>query len=285
MNVAWPVGVDREPREDELNITDLGHILKPALLVLLLPPVPPLLLAGLGAVLAAGRRLRLGRWTLVLGMAGVWLCCCEGTGQWMTRHLLHAPTALEARTFAALNEQSRKSGDVAVLVLGAGVRSYVPEYFGSDLQDLTLQRLRYGVWLARRLGAPLGFTGGIGFAARSGKLPEATVAGRVARDEFGMPLRWAESRSRDTRENAAFSLPLLKASGIRKLVLVTHQQHMPRALQAFNVAAQGEIEIVAAPVGLLADGMSGVLDWCPSAEGFATVRYVVYEWLGRLAGH
>ncbi len=107
------------------------------------------------------------------------------------------------------------------------------------------------------------------------------MVARVAREEFGLPLRWAESQSRDTRENAALTLPLLKADGVRKLVLVTHDLHMPRALRAFS--GQG-VEIVAAPVGLRDDAMSEIGDWFPDAEGFGRVRYAIYEWLGYRLG-
>ena len=43
-----------------------------------------------------------------------------------------------------------------------------------------------------------------------------------------------KSESRDTRENAARTLALLKPAGIDHIVLVTHGYHMPRALRAFT---------------------------------------------------
>ncbi|MDY0745834.1 YdcF family protein [Paucibacter sp. R3-3] len=270
-----------------MNIADLVHGLKPLLLVLLLPPVPLMLLIALGGVLMLRRHMRWGMSMLMLGLLGLWLSCCEGSTRWLNRYLLDTPAALNARDLAALHRQQLATHDVAVLVLGAGVRDYVPEYMGPGLQPLTEERLRYGVWLARRLEAPLGFTGGIGWGARNKLFTEAALVERAARDQFDTPLRWAESRSRDTRENASLSLPLLKASGVRKLVLVTHVEHMPRALKNFHEAAQGAnaMEIIAAPVGLMSNGTGAWLDWCPSGEGASGVRYVVYEWLGSLAGH
>ena len=274
-------------RNENLNIADFVHSLKPLLLVLLLPPVPLMMLIGLGAVLMLRRHSRWGLAVLLLGLMGLWLTCCEGSTRWLNRHLLDAPAALNARDLASLHQQQLAAHDVAVLVLGAGVRDYVPEYMGPGLQPLTEERLRYGVWLARRLEAPLGFTGGIGLGAQHKLFPEALVVERVARDQFDTPLHWAESQARDTRENASLSLPLLKASGVRKLVLVTHVEHMPRALKNFHEAAQGAnaMEIVAAPVGLMSNGSGAWLDWCPSGEGAQGVRYVIYEWLGSAAGH
>lgn len=261
---------------------DLLHALKPWLLVLLLPPMPfflPLLAAaGLGLW---RRHWQFGRALVGLSLLGLWLSCAEGTGQWLVLHGLRAPPALSAAAIKAL----RDKGDVAVLVLGGGARLDVPEYSGPNLSLITQERLRYGVWLARQIDAPLGYSGGIGWSARHLTVSEASVAVRSAKEEYGLPLRWAEGQSRDTRENARLSLVLLKADGIKTVVLVTHDLHMPRAQQAFVDAAAGEMTIVAAPVGLHRDAMSELTDWMPSGEGLSRVRYAVYEWLALRAGH
>ncbi|MBT9492628.1 MAG: YdcF family protein [Paucibacter sp.] len=264
----------------------LLHQAKPLALALLLPPAPFLLLIATGAILLsrAGRRPIWGQMAIGLGVLGVWLSASPALGQLLSRGLLQQPAALSATDMTALGQRQRAQADVAVLVLGGGARQDVPEYGGAALNEISFDRLRYGVWLARRIQAPLGFSGGIGWTARRLKDSEASIAERTASEEFALPLRWAEGHSRDTRENAALSLQMLKADGIRKIVLVTHEQHMHRALKAFHAEAKGEIEIIAAPVGLLQDGMSELLDWAPSDEGFARVRYAVYEWLGLRLG-
>ena len=267
-----------------LNTHIVEQVVKPVLLTLLMPPAPMLILILLGAWLIWRHR-RGGLAAICLGVIGVWLGTCSGTGQLLATYLIHVPASLSVQQMADLREEVRSKGDVAVLVLGAGVRNFVPEYHNSGLRPLTLERLRYGIWLSRQLDAPLGYTGGIGWNSVARKLPEAIVVSRVAREEFGKPLKWSEGRSRDTRENASLSLPMLKADGVKKVVLVTNDLHMPRALQDFVDVAQGQMEIVPAPVGLVADGLSEPGDWCPSVDGFERVQYAVYEWLGRLAGH
>jgi uncharacterized SAM-binding protein YcdF (DUF218 family) len=274
-----------------LNPVSFLHAIKPYALTLLLPPVPFLLLILVGAVLLS-RANRQRRWAwlvIVLGVLGIWLGGSEAVGQLLSRNLLQTPAVLSAPARSALAQRSQTQGDVAVLVLGAGARQYVPEYADSSLNSLSLERLRYGVWLAKQIKAPLGFSGGIGWSARHLKDSEAGIAERSAREEFGIPLRWAEGSSRDTRENAALSVRLLKADGINKIVLVTHEQHMLRALKAFHAAVlaadQGDIEIIAAPVGLSREGAYELLDWAPSDDGFFSVRYAVYEWLGLKTGH
>jgi uncharacterized SAM-binding protein YcdF (DUF218 family) len=52
--------------------------------------------------------------------------------------------------------------------------------------------------------------------------------------DFAVPVRWQESTSRDTWENARDSAAILQAAGIRSVFLVTHAWHMRRALIAFR---------------------------------------------------
>ena len=59
----------------------------------------------------------------------------------------------------------------------------------------------------------------------------------IARAEWNVPLRWTETASRDTHENAVNTVALLRPAGIREIVLVTHGLHMPRALREFRAAA------------------------------------------------
>lgn len=252
---------------------------KTGLLVALMPPAPLLALAAWG-----GWRLRRGRrggaWLTGMALLALWLSMTEAAGELLSR-AAGQPAALSLDAMASLRGQT----DGAVLVLGAGVRRVVPEFSGERPTELTAERLSYGVWLARRLGWPLGFTGGIGWTATERKQPEAVVVARVAAEEYQMPLRWAEGRSRDTRENALNTLPLLAQAGVKQVVIVTHEAHMRRAMRAFEAeASRFGIRVVPAPVGLRQDALTDFNDWCPSVQGFARVRYAVYETLAWWAG-
>jgi uncharacterized SAM-binding protein YcdF (DUF218 family) len=248
---------------------------KSAVLVLVWPPTPFLLLSLLAW---RWRQRRWAGWLLGAALLGAWLSCTEAAGEWLTRHLLQPPPALAV---AELPE----GPSTAVLVLGAGIREAVPEYGRPALKPLTQERLDYGVWLARQRGWPLGFTGGIGWVAQDQIHTEAEVVARVLKEQYGLGLKWAESSARDTQENAANTLPLLHKAGVRRLILVTHDAHMPRALRAFrSIAAARDIEVVPAPLGLRADAYSSIGDWVPSEGGYARVRYVVYEGLATLTG-
>lgn len=253
---------------------------KTLVLAAVLPPAPLLLLAAWGGWrLRRGRRL--GGVVLVLALLGIWLSATEAMGELLSR-ALGQPVPLRPAQVDAL----RGRPDGAVLVLGGGVRRLAPEFGAGVPTATTAERLAYGVWLARRTGWPLGFTGGIGWTATELKQPEAQTIARVAAEDYGLPLRWAEASSRDTRENAAHTLPVLAAAGVKQVLLVTHAAHMRRALRAFEAeAAPLGLSLLPAPVGLGVDGLGSFDDWCPSPEGFARVRYLVYEQLAWWAGH
>lgn len=250
----------------------------------MLPPTPLIGVAAVASLLMRRHR-RTGSALLTVSLLCLWLVCTAGAAQWLALHLIKAPPALTRTGLDGLRAQQARQHDVAVLVLGGGVRSFSPEYDGPSLKAVTAERFTYGVWLARQLNAPLGFSGGIGWSARHLTVSEASVVERVAREDFKLPLRWVEGRSRDTRENATLSMAMLKADGIKTLVLVTHDMHMPRAERAFLSASAGQMTIVTAPVGMQRDAMSELGDWMPSGEGLSRLRYAVYEWLALRADH
>ena len=253
---------------------------KPVLTALLLPPVPLLLLMLVGARLILPRR-GLGWTIIVLSVALLWFSTCTGTARLLTQFVLHPPAALSADRIKELKAQPKTT--TAIVVLGGGLEPFAPEYGVSNLSAVSLERLRYGVWLGRETGLPVAFSGGIGWAQPDGT-PEARIAGQIAATEFGRPLKWMEENSRDTRENAARTVALLRPGGIRRIVLVTHGFHMPRALNAFETAAAGQIAIEPAPMGLARGVETAALEWIPTSLGTSQVRSILRELVGRLVG-
>lgn len=262
---------------------------KPLLSALLLPPTPLLVLVLVGVLLVVKRpvrpslrRLLLGWGSLLAGLIGLWLTSTTAVGGALVEALTRPPPPLNA----AQRDHLRGATRTAILVLGAGRTLHAPEYGAADLRPLTEQRLRYGLWLARQTGLPVAYSGGLGHGTASGPT-EAEVAGRVAERDFGLRLRWLEDRSRDTNENAQYSVRLLRAQGIETIVLVTHGFHQQRALAAFVRAIQREqavMVVMPAPLGQRPPGALVLADWLPTADGFALTRIALHEWLGRLAG-
>ena len=267
-------------------------LLKPVLTALLLPPAPLILL-----MLASARlmplppvkgelvsRRAMGMLLALLACIGLWLSSTQGFSRTLMVHGLQPPPPLERRDLDRLAEEvKRQPRSTAILVLGGGRDPLAPEYGLADLQPLSMERLRYGMWLSRQTGAPLGFSGGVGWGQTSEGQPEARIAERIAQQDFGRPLRWVETQSRDTQENAANSMRMLRDAGVRRVMLVTHAWHMPRALQAFREAAAGSgISVEPAAMGYFVMRSNFVLDWLPSTEGLQQNRWALRELLALL---
>jgi uncharacterized SAM-binding protein YcdF (DUF218 family) len=92
-------------------------------------------------------------------------------------------------------------------------------------QQITLLRLRY-------VAKPTGRTASrslIQAAIRSASVPEAQQMRAVLEQDFQVPVRWTEDASDNTLESAQRSFRILQQAGVRKVYLVTHAWHMPRA--------------------------------------------------------
>jgi uncharacterized SAM-binding protein YcdF (DUF218 family) len=245
-------------------------MLKPLLSALILPPLAPLLLALVGWLMAVKRKR--GGFALVLfALALLWLLSCHGTAVWLSRSVLPQFPALAAGQLKTDKVQ-------AIVVLGGGVLPLAPEYGEAQLRAETAARLRYGLWLARQSGLPVAFTGGLGWAAHASQTEsEAEVARRVALQDYGITLRWLESDSRDTADNARLLAPVLKRDGIARIALVTHAWHMPRSVAAFEKSG---FVVLPAPMGFVLPDENELLEWLPSAHGLLASRQVLREWLG-----
>ena len=256
---------------------------KPIVTALLLPPVPFLLIILIGARLILPRR-GLGWAIVVLSVAGLWLTSTIGFSRVVEQAGLHVPAAMSADRIKELKAEAKGKSEYAIVILGGGAEAFAPEYGVSNLGAYSMERLRYGLWLSRETGIPAGFSGGMGHAATQGA-PEAEVASRIASQDFNRPLKWTEDQSHDTRENAQFTIPLMKKAGITHVLLVTNGYHMPRARRAFDDAAQGSgIVVEAAPMGLAARIEGPSLDWLPTGYGYLRSRSAIRELLGRLVG-
>jgi len=239
--------------------------LKTLFKALVLPPTGPLLLAATGLWLI-GRIPRAGR---AIAWTGVLL-------------LLALSTPIVAFLLLTLVDTSppldidRGRRAQAIVILGGGIRREAAEYGGDTLGHLTLERVRYGARVARTIGLPVLVTGGSVFAGT----PEAQLMRASLEGEFGVPVRWTETRSRNTHENAVRSAEILVPEHISRVVLVAHSFDMPRARAEF--AAQG-IDAIPAPTGIPRGEIDTPLDALPSLSALQGSYFALYEMFGNLA--
>jgi len=165
----------------------------------------------------------------------------------------------------------------AIVVLGAGRYSEAPEYGLKDtVSRLGLVRLRYAAELQRHSGLPILVSGGSpGGEAES----EAQLMRDVLVNDFKANVKWIESQSRNTRENAKFSADQL--GSVRHVYLVTHAWHMRRAAKEFESAG---IRVTAAPTGFhtISRSARSLTAYLPSSEGMSQTAIALRERIGFL---
>jgi uncharacterized SAM-binding protein YcdF (DUF218 family) len=159
----------------------------------------------------------------------------------LTAHQLIAGLEIYPALKGPLPERGRRDSPEAIVILGGGRYSDAPEYNVDTVDGGTLERLRYGAFLYRKTGLPILVSGG---APRAETTAEAELMRAALLQDFNVPVKWLETRSRDTIENARFSKELLKTAGVKRIYLVTHAWHMRRAVQLFEKAG---VTVVPAP--------------------------------------
>jgi uncharacterized SAM-binding protein YcdF (DUF218 family) len=241
---------------------DIGWLVTNLIAAFLLPPLNLLTLIAWGAWLLRSRRQqRLGRALIWLSVVGLWLLSTP----YLAGRMLDA---LKPPPQRVLDEQAD-----AIVILAGGVKRDSLEYGGDTVSRLTLERLRYGAWLARETAKPILVTGG----APAGGVPEGQLMRAVLEREFGIPVRWVEDRSHNTRENALRSAELLAAAGVRRIYLVTHAWHLRRAIPEFERAG---LVVIPAGIDYAAPASPSVLDFVPSARGLLDSYYAMHEGIG-----
>lgn len=237
--------------------------------MLLTPPAVIVLVGLLGFLLQIKWRF-FGSLVMAVALAALWVLSLPLTGWQLLAGLERGVRPLELATLS-------KTADIqAIVVLAGGRYTAAPEYGSADTVSAeTLVRLRYAAALHRHTGLPLLVSGGPVFGERPA---EAVLMQQVLEREFQIKARWVEDRSRDTRENAVYSKKLLEAEGIRRVYLVTHAWHMPRAEWAFVHAG---LLVTPAPTGFttLDKAERGLLGYLPSARGLLRSQIALREHL------
>ncbi len=240
----------------------MGHIIE----TLIMPPVGNLVLALLGWFLIRRGR-KLGRYCVGLGLGSLLL---------MTMPVVSAALLISLQTAAPLAPDGPLPRADAIVILGADFRSIAPEMGGATVSPLTLERLHYGARLARRGQVPVLVTGG---PLGPKEPPLGGLMRSVLQDEFGVPVRWTEQRSLSTRQNATYSAKILADADCKRILLVTHAWHMPRAQRAFEHAG---LQVIPAPMGIHPWPAKEIGSITPLSRSLLESTWGVHEWVGRL---
>ncbi|WP_237154234.1 YdcF family protein [Oryzibacter oryziterrae] len=213
---------------------------------------------------------------LLLMAASAWSCLPS---------LLMYP--LEQRFSAPAHPESLNP--TGIIVLGGIIDTHLSTERGAPEFVDGAERLIEAAALARRYpAARVIFTGGSATFVDSTDTPEAEFARQVLID-FGIaPERITlEKRSRNTRENAAFTLDVVQPQATDSWILVTSAFHMPRAMGTFRAA--GWNGLTAWPVDYRVEPHPRLLEAQFASDGLFLTDLAIKEWIGltayRFAGY
>jgi uncharacterized SAM-binding protein YcdF (DUF218 family) len=237
-------------------------LLKKILTALVLPPFGLVLLCALGLWISRHRP-KLGHSISLFALLLLTVLSLPYVSGSMLRTLeQHGPITT--------NSLSRAK---AIVILAGGNYANAPEYGGDTVNTATLERIRYGIHLQKKTQLPILVTGGAPFGGN----PEAEIMAVSIREDFGASVRWIESKSRDTSENAEFSAAILKQFGITHIALVSQAWHLPRAITHFENAG---LKVLPAPTGFNAEPEISLEQFLPQASALSASSRAIQEWLG-----
>jgi uncharacterized SAM-binding protein YcdF (DUF218 family) len=246
-----------------------GYFISPLVLAL-----ASWLLAGL--CLLKGRR----RWALglaVTAFATLWFASLP-----VVAHLLAAPLEDEypARTVAAT-----PSAD-AIVVLGGALSGASPPRRPTFNLGPAAGRVWHAAQLYRAGKARWIVVAGGNQPGQEREQVEAEAIVEML-EVLGVPRQAIrrEGQSRNTRENATNSLPLVQSLGAKRVLLVTSAVHMPRSMKTFRRAWSGSgVELIPATTDTEPETPRFLLKmWIPDASALAFVTRLIKEYAGGIA--
>jgi len=230
---------------------------------LLLPPTSLVIVGLIGLVLLKSRR-TLGQILIASSLISIWLLSTPLIAGRLLDSLKPPPVAFTG-----------KEAD-AIVILGGGRIQDSIEFNGDTLGRFTLERVRYGAWLAKKLHKPILVAGG----TPDGGMPEGEMMRASLEQEFAVKdVRWVEAASNNTRENARRSAHLLKDAGIDRIYLVTHAWHLARAMPEFESVG---LHVIPAGTGYSLPAKIELLDFTPNAKALHESWLATHEWIGLL---
>lgn len=225
------------------------------------------LFAGLCGLL---RWRRLGRLSIVLAVAVLWISATPAVGDLLYRQL--------ERQYPPIAAADAPTADVAI-VLGGVLSPPMPPGGSPDLSG-AIDRVVHASRLYRA-----GKVQHILIAA--GNLPWGPVDRTEAEWIADLLVEWGiprsalilDTASRNTAENAANARALMVRHGLRTGLLVTSAVHMPRALALFQSAG---IDAIPCATDLRAPGnQRGTLfSWLPDVGALELTTLAMKEWIG-----
>jgi len=194
---------------------------------------------------------------LILSMPAV-------SGQLIRTLIHHSPVALSDGTGSAQ----------AIVVLTGGISRNSPEYGRDVASGASVSRGRYAAFLHKNTGLPIMVVGG---KPNPSTLSEGEAMENLIEEEFHVPVRWVETKAKDTEDSALSSFRMLNRDGIANILLVTHAFHMRRAELAYSLVG---FKVTPAPIEFIGAGKFTMRSYLPSAGALSSSTLALNEWFG-----
>ena len=169
-----------------------------------------------------------------------------------------------------------KESDSIIVILGAGRYSKAPEYgLRDEISPITLERLRYGAYLADKLTLPILLSGG---RRDSNATSEAVMMNQVMVNVFNMNPQYLEINGANTHQQAVQVKKMLTDKSLNKIYLVTNAWHMKRANAEFSALG---LHVIPASMGYAATSKAKY-DYLPSASALSSTSRALHEYYALL---
>jgi uncharacterized SAM-binding protein YcdF (DUF218 family) len=245
------------------------HLVK-AIASFILPPTGLIILGMVGMGISLIWK-KLGMWVASFSLAGLLLLSLPAVSAMLVDSLQTYPPIPESELKKTLAQAD------AVVVLAGGRRAGAEEFGDDTVSGYSLERVRYAAWIVKRTGLPLVISGGR--VHNNETVSEAQLMRRILQKEFIVIVDHTEEQSRTTFENAKYTAQFLKENALRKIALVTHAWHMPRAKAAFNYF---DIQVIPAPTAFYGRSEPGRFDdYLPSSEALKFSGLAFHEIFGQ----
>lgn len=157
-----------------------------------------------------------------------------------------------------------------IVVLGGGT------YNNKELKGSSYKRAVEGYLLYKKLGVPVVLSGG----TSTGLTPESLIMKDILID-LGIDERfiYADTRSRDTLENAAYVQEICSQINCKRVVLITSGFHMRRAVRTFR---EFGFEVIPYPVDIRYEGIYNIYSYFPKYTTLRDSTIALREYLGIL---
>jgi uncharacterized SAM-binding protein YcdF (DUF218 family) len=230
-------------------VQQLGRLTHPAL--------HAALLLVIGIFFIYRRRYGAGASAIALGVLWLALCSAPTFATWLQGGLEHPYAQRDASDYPKVD---------AIVVLGGGKLPNDPDW-DSDDPDMQATRLGFGLQLFQ--------DGRAGTLLLSGADQAVKMAHRL--QQAGVPdaALIVEGASRNTHQNALYSIAILRQRKLRNVLLVTSGIHMPRAEASF---AREGIAVIPAPAPDEYRGPSS--SWWPRRAALTLSARCLREYLG-----